>query len=308
MSGSRSRGRATARAPSTRSRRDGPASSAKAAAYRRLSEHVAAGRLSVDRELVPLDEVAAAWERAGRLARAEARPRSRWEGALDGPPGRPARFAGARTSASCAARRATSTTSTRTERRTSRSCGARSRTRGSAPSSAPDGLEGVVAVISRPPTSRAGRAICRCRGSRAARSRARAIRCWPRRGALRRASRLPPCSPSSRALAEDAAELVEVDYEPLDPVLDARASERDDEPLAQGAAATSKLPSRRPRTWCGRATPCRGWRPCRWSHAGRSPRTTRRTTCSPSGSRRRTATASSPGWRTCSTGPRSRST
>jgi len=35
----------------------------KAAAYRRLSEHVAAGRLSVDRDVVPLDEVTAAWER-----------------------------------------------------------------------------------------------------------------------------------------------------------------------------------------------------------------------------------------------------
>jgi NADPH:quinone reductase len=35
----------------------------KVAAYRRLSEHVAAGRLSVDRDVVPLDEVSAAWER-----------------------------------------------------------------------------------------------------------------------------------------------------------------------------------------------------------------------------------------------------
>jgi NADPH2:quinone reductase len=35
----------------------------KAAAYRRLIEHVAQGRLTVDREVVPLDDVAAAWER-----------------------------------------------------------------------------------------------------------------------------------------------------------------------------------------------------------------------------------------------------
>jgi NADPH2:quinone reductase len=35
----------------------------KAAAYRRLSEDVVAGRLRVNRELVPLDEVSAAWER-----------------------------------------------------------------------------------------------------------------------------------------------------------------------------------------------------------------------------------------------------
>ena len=35
----------------------------KAAAYRRLSEHVAAGRLSVDRDVVPLDDVTSAWER-----------------------------------------------------------------------------------------------------------------------------------------------------------------------------------------------------------------------------------------------------
>ena len=35
----------------------------KAAAYRRLSEQVAAGRLGVEREVVPLDEVGAAWER-----------------------------------------------------------------------------------------------------------------------------------------------------------------------------------------------------------------------------------------------------
>jgi NADPH2:quinone reductase len=35
----------------------------KAAAYRRLLGHVQAGRLTVDRELVPLDQVAAAWQR-----------------------------------------------------------------------------------------------------------------------------------------------------------------------------------------------------------------------------------------------------
>jgi NADPH:quinone reductase len=35
----------------------------KASAYRRLSEHVAAGRLSVDRDVVRLDDVTAAWER-----------------------------------------------------------------------------------------------------------------------------------------------------------------------------------------------------------------------------------------------------
>jgi NADPH2:quinone reductase len=35
----------------------------KADAYRRLLEHVVAGRLTVDREVVPLDDVAAAWER-----------------------------------------------------------------------------------------------------------------------------------------------------------------------------------------------------------------------------------------------------
>jgi NADPH2:quinone reductase len=35
----------------------------KAAAYRRLLDHAAAGRLTVDREVVPLDGVTAAWER-----------------------------------------------------------------------------------------------------------------------------------------------------------------------------------------------------------------------------------------------------
>ena len=35
----------------------------KAEAYRKLLEHVAAGRLTVDREVVPLDEVGDAWER-----------------------------------------------------------------------------------------------------------------------------------------------------------------------------------------------------------------------------------------------------
>jgi NADPH2:quinone reductase len=35
----------------------------KADAYRRLLEHAVAGRLTVDREVVPLDEVGAAWER-----------------------------------------------------------------------------------------------------------------------------------------------------------------------------------------------------------------------------------------------------
>jgi NADPH:quinone reductase-like Zn-dependent oxidoreductase len=35
----------------------------KAAAYRRLVEHAVAGRLTVDRELVPLDDVAGAWQR-----------------------------------------------------------------------------------------------------------------------------------------------------------------------------------------------------------------------------------------------------
>jgi NADPH2:quinone reductase len=35
----------------------------KASAYRRLLEHVVAGRLTTDREVLPLDDVAAAWER-----------------------------------------------------------------------------------------------------------------------------------------------------------------------------------------------------------------------------------------------------
>jgi len=35
----------------------------KAGAYRRLLEHAVAGRLTVDRDVVPLDDVAAAWER-----------------------------------------------------------------------------------------------------------------------------------------------------------------------------------------------------------------------------------------------------
>jgi NADPH:quinone reductase len=35
----------------------------KADAYRQVTEHVAAGRLSVDRDVVPLDDVTAAWER-----------------------------------------------------------------------------------------------------------------------------------------------------------------------------------------------------------------------------------------------------
>jgi hypothetical protein len=35
----------------------------KAAAYGRVLEHVRAGRLHVDREAVPLDEIAAAWRR-----------------------------------------------------------------------------------------------------------------------------------------------------------------------------------------------------------------------------------------------------
>jgi len=35
----------------------------KAAVYRRLLEHVARGRLTVDREVLPLDDVAAAWQR-----------------------------------------------------------------------------------------------------------------------------------------------------------------------------------------------------------------------------------------------------
>jgi hypothetical protein len=35
----------------------------KAAAYGRVLEHVRVGRLQVDREIVPLDEVGSAWER-----------------------------------------------------------------------------------------------------------------------------------------------------------------------------------------------------------------------------------------------------
>jgi NADPH:quinone reductase len=35
----------------------------KAAAYRRLLEHALAGRLTVDREVVPFEDVTAAWER-----------------------------------------------------------------------------------------------------------------------------------------------------------------------------------------------------------------------------------------------------
>ena len=63
-SGCRSSRCATARARSTRSPPAGPRSSAKARACTdRLLEYALAGHLTVDREVVPLEDVAAAWQR-----------------------------------------------------------------------------------------------------------------------------------------------------------------------------------------------------------------------------------------------------
>ena len=117
-----------------------------------------------------------------------------------------------------------------------------------------------------------------------------------------------PCWPSRVRSAEDAAELVEVDYEPLDPVLDARASEvtmsrwhkvsGDVDGAFASAAHVVRASHALPAARAGADGAARRDRLVR-----RGGRPAHRP-----GARRRTATASSPGWRTSSIGRRSRST
>ena len=91
------------------------------------------------------------------------------------------------------------------------------------------------------------------------------------------------------AIAKDAAELVEIDYEPLPAVTDtAAAAEPDAARLyddAQSnlfcdaevgdAAATDAAFKPRPRTWCGSIPGCSASPACRWRRAPRSDITTR---------------------------------
>ena len=76
---------------------------------------------------------------------------------------------------------------------------------------------------------------------------------------------------ASRALAEDLAEEVEVDYEPLEAVVDPRASDQALVRLDPRAAATWTAPSPAPRTSSPAATGWRGSRRCRSRRAARSP-------------------------------------
>ena len=113
---------------------------------------------------------------------------------------------------------------------------------------------------------------------------------------------------ASRAAAEDAAELVQVDDEPLEPVLDARSLASHHEPLAQGQRR------RRGRLRLGRARRACQPRLPRLAPVPMEPRGAIASydaeedmlTCP--GSPRRTATVSWPAWLRCSTGRTSRFT
>ena len=127
------------------------------------------------------------------------------------------------------------------------------------------------------------------------------------RGPLRRVSPSPPSSPSRARWPRTGPRLVEVDYEPLDAVVDPRASEhalvrwsrsRGDVEGAFAGAAHVVVRALRDAAHQRR---------CRSSRAGRSPATTRAPGCSPCGPRRRTRTARSPSSRTSSAGPTTRS-
>ena len=101
----------------------------------------------------------------------------------------------------------------------------------------------------------------------------------------------------TRAHAVDAAELVDVDYEPLDVLVDMTKALDDDAPQLFPTAATSPRParparrrSRAPRCASARASSTSGSRPCRWSRARRWPRPTRTRAASSCGRRARART------------------
>ncbi len=71
-------------------------------------------------------------------------------------------------------------------------------------------------------------------GHRASRSRTRRGRRWPRARSASSATRWRSSSPRDRYVAEDAAELVVVDYDPLPPVVDYAAAARRDALVHEG--------------------------------------------------------------------------
>ena len=135
------------------------------------------------------------------------------------------RCCGRKTRATCAARDATSTTSCCPACSTRRSCAARTRTRasGASPPSGARGVPGVARVFTFADLERWMKPHAALRrdpaGAGGARRRrdedGRPARDVQGRSAPRRARSSRWCWPRRRAIAEDAAELVEVDYEPL---------------------------------------------------------------------------------------------
>ena len=262
-----------------------------------LAEELAEFGRCIRGEAEPGDGRGGGHSRARRVLQAlEAQPRPSADGAgLSAGRSSAIRFAAARTSASCAAARATSTTSTRPARRMSRSCAARSRTRASAASSVPDGGEGVFAVITAADLEGRVRrpAGAGLRGRRGVRP--RATRCSPRgevryagqpvaRGAGRVARARRGCRRAGRGRLRAARAGA------------GRAQlGRHDEPTGTRSAATSTARSSRPRTWCAASHALPRLAPVPMEPRGAIASLRRgRTTCSRSGCRRRTATASWP--------------
>ena len=174
--------------------------------------------------------------------------------------------------------------------RTPRSCAARTRTRAWGRSACPRRSTALLGGAGRPPSSRPRAAASRCSRSRARRSPTPGIRCWRTARSATSGSRSRSWSPESRALAEDAAELVEVDYEPLEAVVDPRASEHAWCDWSRSAGdVEERVRGRRARRRRGATAAARS-SSARSRRAARSPRTTPATGCSPSGARRRTRT------------------
>ncbi len=94
-----------------------------------------------------------------------------------------------------------------------------------AEAAAAPGVVGVYTAADLEPRSRSAP-----RARRSTRRRRCAARCWPPTASASSASRSRSWSPRSRALAVDASELVEVDYDPLDVLVDMTKALDDDAP------------------------------------------------------------------------------
>ena len=151
-------------------------------------------------------------------------------------------------------------------------------------------------------------------GATARRCTGRAFRRWSRTGCAGSAITSPLSSPRPRHQAADAAELIEVDYEPLPAIVSTAGAVEPGAPLRLGrlARTTSAFvhPEGRQGGDRGRASPRRRMSssavssstaspPRRWSRAARSATTTRPRTATRSTPRCSAPTATAPSWRRC---------